>query len=99
MTGLARFTNPRTAPAQAPEPSEDRQAEAAPAESAPRAAAVQRRRRRGEGPTVALSVRLDRADWERVHQLAVSERTSIQELCIEGLSRIFKAKGLPGIGS
>jgi hypothetical protein len=28
-------------------------------------------RRRGQGPTVALTVRLRRADWERLHQLAI----------------------------
>jgi hypothetical protein len=46
---------------------------------------------------VALSVRLPRADWERLHQLAVSEGTSIQKLIVRGLTDIFKSKGLPGI--
>jgi hypothetical protein len=54
-------------------------------------------RRRGQGETVALTVRLPRAEWERLHQLAVSEGTSIQQLAVQGLSRVFKAKGLPGI--
>jgi hypothetical protein len=42
---------------------------------------------------------LPRADWERLHQLAVSEGTSIQQLAVRGLSNVFAAKGLPGIGS
>lgn len=56
-------------------------------------------RRRGQGETVALTVRLPRADWERLHQLAVSEGISIQQLAVMGLSKVFASKGLPGIGS
>lgn len=56
-------------------------------------------RRRGRGDTVALTVRLSRADWERLHQLAVSEGTSIQQLAVSGLSTIFAAKGLPALKS
>ena len=37
------------------------------------------------------------AEWERLHQLAVSEGTSIQQLAVTGLSKVFTAKGLPGI--
>ena len=54
-------------------------------------------RRRGKGEVVALTVRLTRAEWERVHQLAVSEGTSIQQLALKGLSKVFAEKGLPGI--
>jgi hypothetical protein len=56
-------------------------------------------RRRGRGETVALTVRLSRSDWERLHQLAVSEGTSIQQLAVAGLSNVFAAKGLPGLKS
>jgi hypothetical protein len=42
-------------------------------------------------------VRLPRAEWERLHQLAVSEGKSIQQLAVAGLSKVFNAKGLPGI--
>ena len=56
-------------------------------------------RKRGRGETVALTVRLSRADWERLHQLAVSEGTSIQQLAVSGLSTVFAAKGLPGLKS
>jgi hypothetical protein len=47
---------------------------------------------------VALSVRLPRADWERLHQLAVAEGVSLQEIIVRGLSQVFTSKGLPGIG-
>lgn len=52
-------------------------------------------RQRGKREVVALTVRLPRAEWERVHQLAVSEGVSIQSLAVEGLSKIFVEKGLP----
>lgn len=51
-------------------------------------------RKRGKGDTVALTIRLSRGDWERVHQLAVSEGVSIQRLAVEGLSKIFQEHGL-----
>jgi hypothetical protein len=57
------------------------------------------KRKRGRGETVALTVRLSRADWERLHQLAVSEGTSIQHLSVTGLSAVFASKGLPGLKS
>lgn len=56
-----------------------------------------RQRGRGKGDVVALTVRLPRAEWERVHQLAVSEGVSIQSLAVEGLSKLFKEKGLPSL--
>ncbi len=54
-------------------------------------------RKRGKGEKVSLTVRLNRSDWERLHQLAVSEGASIQTLAVRGLSKIFAEKGLPGI--
>ena len=49
---------------------------------------------------MALSVRLARADWERrLHQLAVAEGVSLQEIMVRGLSQVFTSKGLPGIGA
>lgn len=67
------------------------------AESPAQPVALVPERTRGKGETVNLSVRLSRADWERVHQLAVSEGTSIQKLAVKGLSRLFVEKGLPGL--
>lgn len=52
---------------------------------------------RGKGDKVSLTVRLNRADWERLHQLAVAEGASIQTLAVRGLSKVFAEKGLPGI--
>lgn len=53
---------------------------------------------RGKKPYVAMSFRLTPSDWERVHQLAVADRTSINALVLRGLSRLFEERGLPGIG-
>lgn len=86
QTGLAAFT--RKAAVQ-PEPA----ATLAEQSASPSA------RKRGKGDVVSLTVRLSRADWERVHQLAVSEGTSIQQLAVNGLSKVFAEKGLPGIAS
>ena len=53
-----------------------------------------REKQRGKGDVVALTVRLSRDDWQRVHQLALSEGVSIQRLAIDGLSKLFEEKGL-----
>lgn len=52
-------------------------------------------RKRGKGETVSLTVRVTREQWEKLHQLAVAEGVSIQNLCMVGLSGVFKEKGLP----
>ena len=80
LTGLAAFT---------------RKGAAADQEAATDAVAPARQRGRGKGNVVALTVRLPRAEWERVHQLAVAEGVSIQALAVEGLSKVFAEKGLP----
>ena len=54
-------------------------------------------RKRGKGETVALTLRLTRTQWERVHQLALSEGISLQQLCLHGLQKIFVEKGLPDL--
>jgi len=89
-TGLARFAAPSKVAAATPASSTSSGAEAAPV-------ATVSERTRGRGETVNLTVRLSRGDWERVSQLAVSEGTSIQKLAVNGLSRIFLEKGLPGL--
>lgn len=53
------------------------------------------RRRRGEGTMVALTVRLARDDWKRLHGVALSEGVSLQELAERGLSRVLQDLGLP----
>lgn len=52
-------------------------------------------RQRGKKDVVALTVRLQRGEWERLHQLAVSEGRSIQALAVQGLNKVFTEKGLP----
>jgi hypothetical protein len=47
-------------------------------------------RERGKKDVVALTVRLPRAEWERLHRLAVSEGVSIQTLAVRGLNLVFK---------
>lgn len=84
QTGLAAFT---------------RKATVQPEAAAPQPSDTPTARKRGKGDIVSLTVRLSRADWERVHQLAVSEGTSIQQLAVNGLSKVFAEKGLPGIAS
>lgn len=89
LTGLAAFTRkpapqPAASAAEAPVP-------------APAVASQGPKKSRGQGETVSMTVRLSRADWERLHQLAVSEGTSIQRLAVEGFSKVFEQKGLPGM--
>lgn len=58
---------------------------------------VARARKKARGDTVALTVRLPRAEWERLHQLALAEGVSIQGLAEEGFSRVYQDRGLPPI--
>lgn len=78
-TGLAAFTR-KSAPA-LPEESAETPAEPV--------------RQRGKKEIVALTIRLHRSGWERLHQLAVSEGVSIQTLTMQGLDKVFSEKGLP----
>ena len=52
------------------------------------------RRKRGKGETVAITVRLSRSQWERLHQFAISEGDSLQGLKLRGLSMLLREKGL-----
>jgi len=54
-------------------------------------------RERGKKDTVALTVRLPREEWERLHHLAVSEGVSIQAFAVRGLSLVFAERGLHAI--
>lgn len=54
-------------------------------------------RRRAQGETVALTVRVPRSEWARLHQLAVAEGVSLQFLALTGLSKVFAEHGLPPI--
>ena len=81
VTGLAAFTKRSSA-----------QPAIAAAEETP---TTTQERQRAKKDVVALTVRLQRAEWERLHQLAVSEGMSIQSLAVRGLNRVFTEKGLP----
>src|SRR5271155_2374790 len=99
-TGLAAFTNRGSAPAAPEQASPAEPATGTPAPRRAPASSARARgqglpeaRRRGQGATVALSVRLARDDWERLHQLAVAEGVSLQALIMRGLSQVFTSKG------
>lgn len=77
-TGLAQFTKQGNQGGQQPETQDSKP----------------REKQRGKGDVVALTVRLSRDDWQRVHQLALSEGVSIQRLAVDGLSKLFEEKGL-----
>jgi hypothetical protein len=55
--------------------------------------ATSRAASKGEGDTVALTVRVSREGWKRLSYLAVDENTSIQALAIEGFNRVLKHRG------
>ena len=46
---------------------------------------------------VALTLRLTRDQWDRVHQLARSQGISLNRLAVLALSKVFEEKGLPGL--
>lgn len=52
---------------------------------------------RARKEVVAMSFRLSRQDWERLHQLAITEGVSINTLTLRGLSKLFEERGLPGL--
>jgi hypothetical protein len=84
-TGLAAFTRGQTGPSAAGQE--------------PPATTARGARKRAQGDTVALTVRLPRAEWVRLHQLALAEGESLQTLALKGLSKVFEEHGLPSIAS
>lgn len=54
-------------------------------------------RARGQKPIVAMSFRISRQDWERLHLLAITDGVSINTLTLRGLSKLFEERGLPGV--
>jgi hypothetical protein len=57
-------------------------------------AADDQTRQRGKGAMVSLTVRVSREQWQRIHELAMHDGKSINAMAIEGISRLFKEKGL-----
>lgn len=90
ITGLASFTKRGQQPDTFETP-----AAAIPAPIAVQAPAAGRER--AQKSVVAMSFRLSRQDWERLHQLAIAEGVSINTLTLRGLSKLFEEKGLPGM--
>ena len=94
VTGLASFTNrgkQTTALVEAPQAVE--QTTSAIAAVIPKVHA----RARAQKAIVAMSFRITRQDWERIHQLAITEGVSINTLTLRGLSKLFEERGLPGM--
>ena len=53
------------------------------------------KRRKGTGETVGVLIRLTHEQWRRLHELALSEGSSLQEAGIIAFSKLFEEKGLP----
>ena len=51
-------------------------------------------RTKAKGEVVAVTVRLSRDQWDRVHQLARSEGVSLNQLALQGFSELLKKRGL-----
>jgi len=51
--------------------------------------------RRGSGETVALTVRLPKADWMSLRQFAMAEGETLQTVAVNGFNRELVAKGYP----
>lgn len=59
------------------------------------AAETNGRAAKGAGLHVGLNMRMTRADWLRMRNLAGDEGTSLQALFLEGMTRVFEKRGLP----
>ncbi len=93
LTGLASFTKR----GQQSAPLETAQAVATTTVPATTATAQPHSRARAQKSVVAMSFRISRPDWERLHQLAITEGVSINTLTLRGLSKLFEERGLPGM--
>jgi len=51
--------------------------------------------RRGKGDEVAITVRLSKADWMTLKNLAMMEGESLQTIAVNGFNRELIAKGHP----
>lgn len=50
---------------------------------------------RGKNKRVGIAVRLTHEDWHRATELAMREKTSLQQLLVAGLSELLRQRGLP----
>ena len=53
--------------------------------------------KQGMNNRIGVTLRLQAEDWERIHYLAIQERTKIQSLLLEGLNEILLKRGLPPV--
>jgi hypothetical protein len=53
------------------------------------------RSRPGKGESVAITVRLSKADWMSLRQFAMSEGETLQTVAVNGFNRELLAKGYP----
>ena len=51
-------------------------------------------RKRGQGSKVSIPVRLTRRQWERLHQVAISDGDSLQTVIVRALRLMFQERGL-----
>jgi hypothetical protein len=51
--------------------------------------------RRGAGDTVAITVRLSKANWKTLRNFAIDKGETLQTLAINGFNRELGASGLP----
>ncbi len=51
-------------------------------------------RKRGQGSKVSIPVRLTRRQWERLHQVAISDGDSLQTVIVRALKLMFQERGL-----
>lgn len=93
VTGLASFTKR----GQQSAPVENVQTAETSTVAAPAVTPQPHARARAQKAVVAMSFRITRPDWERVHQLAITEGVSINTLTLRGLSKLFEERGLPGM--
>lgn len=94
VTGLASFTKRGQHAAATENAQTTETAVAAPLQPTP---TPPHARARAQKAIVAMSFRITRQDWERVHQLAITEGVSINTLTLRGLSKLFEERGLPGM--
>jgi len=52
------------------------------------------RMRRGQGDTVAITVRLSKPNWKTLRNFAMDEGETLQTLAIQGFNRVLTDKGL-----
>jgi hypothetical protein len=58
-----------------------------------------RRRRKGAKDIVCLTLRMSQSQWRKIHDLSLNEGLSINQLALDGISKLLTEKGLPPLGA